>query len=245
MAVLELTQHLAVPAARGVPADVGEDQRPVGVGLGDPAAARRGVVGLRRQQRHLRIEVEQHRPRPWRPADEDVRVLRLRVAVGDHRAVVVDGDRHGDRGVPVGIAPARRQVDVLLLLQGAPTEFAVVVAAERRAQAGAQPQPRGRDREVGDAAGARPHPVGPDLLTGPRQVRQAGEDDVEEDHALQEDVELRRSRRSQMRQRVEALRRERGGAGRALLLGQPAAHRSSQSARSARSMVRDLDCAPP
>src|SRR5699024_9550102 len=65
------------------------------------------------------------------------------------------------------------------------------VVAESGHQAGAQPEPGGRGGEVGDPAGAGAHALGPQLLAGPGQALDAGEDDVEEDGARQQHVQRR------------------------------------------------------
>ena len=124
------------------------------------------------------------------------------VPVGDHAAVAVDRHRDRHRRVPALEAAGPLQVDVLLLGQRAPAEVGVVVVAERGGQRRAQAEPAGRDGQVGDAAGARAHPVGPDLGAVRRHALQPGEDDVEEDGAPQEDVELRPVRCPAVGQRV-------------------------------------------
>jgi hypothetical protein len=47
----------------------------------------------------------------------------------------------------------------------------------------------GGDRKVGDAAGTRPHARGLDLRTAHGQRGQSGEDDIEENVALHEQIE--------------------------------------------------------
>jgi len=52
------------------------------------------------------------------------------VAVGDHRTVVVEGERDGHRRVPVVISLGVAEVDRLVLGEDLPAEVAVPVLAE-------------------------------------------------------------------------------------------------------------------
>ena len=185
MAGRQLVQDVAGPGAGGVPAHVGEDQGALVAGQVGP---RRPVAG---PQRLGQVEVDEHGPGARRAADHLGGRHGRVVPVGDHAAVAVDGHRDGHRRVPALEPAGPLQVHVLLLGQGAPAEVGVVVVPERRGQGGAQAEPAGGDGQVGDAARAGAHPVGPDLGAVGRHALQAGEDDVEEDRPPQEDVELR------------------------------------------------------
>ena len=188
VAVREQVEGGHAPLAGGVPADVGEHQGAVLLGGLDPRP--RLLVAD-----HL-TEVDEDRAGRRRRTHQLRRPDRSRVTVGHHAAVATDRHRHGDRRVPVVEPPREAEVDVLLLLERAPAEVAVVVVTERRDEGGPQAEPAGRHGQVGDPARARAHALGPDL--GPRagDLRQAGEDDVEEDRAGQDHVEGRVARLS-------------------------------------------------
>ena len=138
---------------------------------------------------HLLPEVHDTGCGAWHPGDQFAVRHRRRVAVGDHRPVPLHGQRHRHRRMPLADPPGHRQVDALLL-QGADQEVAVEVVTERGGQRGAQAQPAGRDRQVGDPAGAGSHPLGRDLGAGRRQRGQPGQHDVQKDRALHDDIEL-------------------------------------------------------
>ncbi len=192
----ELVQDLAGPGAGGVPAHVGEDEGALGAGQVGPGRA------VAAAERLGQVEVDEDGPGARRPADHLGGRHRRLVPVGDHAPVPVDRHRDGHRRVPALEPAGALQVDVLLLGQGAPAEVGVVVVAERGGEGGAQAEPAGGDGQVRDAPGARAHPVGPDLGAVRRHALQPGEDDVEEDGAPQEDVELRAVRCPSVGQRV-------------------------------------------
>ncbi len=194
VAAVEGVQDPGVPGAGAVEADVGEEQRPLLAGLVDPQQLVR-VVG--------RGQVEQHGPAAGRGADEVVGRHGGVVAVGDHAPVALVRDRDRHRGVPVLEPAGPAEVDPLLVLQRAPQEVAVGVVAEGRRQARPQPEAGARHRQVGRPAGARAHPVGPDLLAPGGDAAEPAEDDVEEDHPVQHDVDHGLARVADVRERVE------------------------------------------
>jgi hypothetical protein len=83
-----------------------------------------------------------------------------------------------------------REIDAFLLLQGAPAEVSVEIVSECGGERRAQAQATRRDGEVGDASRAGPHAVGEDLCAPRGQPVDPGEHDVEEDGALQKEIEL-------------------------------------------------------
>src|SRR5690606_1224524 len=93
----------------------------------------------------------------------------------------------------------------LLLGERLPHPVRVGVVPEAGDQPGAQAEPCGGGGEVRDTARARPHALGPQLLTGLGHAIHAGEDDVEEDGAGQEHVQRRVLGRAQRRQGVPVL----------------------------------------
>jgi len=112
------------------------------------------------------------------------------VAVGDHAAVAIDGDRGGDGRVPAREPSGTGQVDALLVLKGPPAVVTVDVVTEAGGEAGSQAKTGTRDREVRDATGRRSHAGRPHLGAGLRRGGEPGEDDVEEDHPRHEDVDV-------------------------------------------------------
>src|SRR6185503_671653 len=109
----------------------------------------------------------------------------------DHRSYAGGDHRDGDRRVPTGDVPREGEVDAFLNAERLPAVVAVEVLAEGGGEAGLQSQARAGDSQVRHAARSRSHAGGPHLCPGPRGRLQTDEDDVEEDGAGEEDVELR------------------------------------------------------
>jgi hypothetical protein len=125
--------------------------------------------------------------------------------VTDHGPVLVYGEGHRHRRVPLTEDAGAREVDLLLVLQHVPVELSVPVIAEGGREGGAETESARGDRLVRDASGAGAHAVGPDLGARGREVFETREDDVEEHLPGEQEIELGSVGTAGCRQRIEAV----------------------------------------
>ena len=97
---------------------------------------------------------------------------------------------------------------MLLPGQDLPVVVAVTVVPEGGSEPGLQAQPRRGNGLVRHAAGAAAHSFAPDFGAGLGRVRQAGEDDVLENGARQDEVEPAVGLRTDGRKRIETAVRD-------------------------------------